>query len=361
MKKLFTILAAGGLMTAATVQAQVDVYITGSTAFRANAYRSIQRLYGLNLTSQNPSGDASGKNQVTFQGTIPGTFGGQTVTVRASYSGSAAGIQSIAQNGNVSFLTSATAGDTNLVSHQADLAFSDVFQSTTAFPSPILVNTNVGVVVFAWVKSSQTPATVTNITIQQLQAFLPNGLLFADSFTGNPADSSTAVYLVGRDSGSGTRITAERDALFVGGELNWITNGTACDENNWMPNPLGGFSSGSGVAGLLNSGCAAALGYLGLSDAVTVNGGANIISYNGYRPFSGTIGSPNFDTVRNGLYSFWGYEHLYRRSSATANIVTFTSIFSNEINNDLATSTTAVQVGTMRVVRPSDGGPITPP
>jgi len=169
MKKLLTILAAGGLMAAATVQAQVDIYITGSTAFRANSYRSIRAIYGANLTSQNPAHDASAQNQVTFQGTIPSLFGGQTVTIRTGHNGSAAGIQTVAQNLSINFRTSATAGDTNMMSHQADLAFSDVFQTTTTFPTPVLVDTNVGVVVFAWVKSSQTPAGVTNITIQQCQ------------------------------------------------------------------------------------------------------------------------------------------------------------------------------------------------
>lgn len=348
-------------MTAATVQAQVDVYITGSTAFRANSYRSIRKLYDVNLTSQNPADGPStpNQNQVTFTGTIPSLFGGQTVTVRTSHNGSAAGIQTVAQNLNISFRTSATAGDTNMVTHQADMAFSDVFQRTTAFPTPTLVDTNVGVVVFAWVKSSQTPATVTNITIQQCQAFLPNGLLFGDSFTGNLADSGTPVYLVGRDSGSGTRITQERDALFVGGELNWTTNGITC--NSWAPHPLGGYSSGSGIVTVLNSGCGAALAYLGLPDAASVNGGNNIIRYNGYLPFTGSIGSPDFTAVRNGLYSAWGYEHLMRRSSAPANVVVFFNAYANEVNNDLATSTSAIQVGTMKVVRPSDGGPITPP
>jgi len=363
MKKLLTMLAAGGLMAAATVQAQVDIYITGSTAFRANAYRSIRLLYGgpgsPTLTSQNPAHDSSGQNQVTFQGTMPAVFGGQTVTIRTSYSGSAAGVQALVQNLNLNFRTSATPGDTNLTAHQADLAFSDVFQATTAFPSPTLVDTNVGVQPFTYVKSTITPATVTNITIQQLQAFLPNGLLFADSFTGNTNDASTPVYLVGRDSGSGTRITAERDALFIGGELNWATNGITC--NSWAPHPLGGFSSGSGVSGQLNSGCGAAIGYLGLADAGNVNGGNNIIRYNGYLPFAGSIGAPDFAPIKNGLYSLWGYAHLFRRSSAPANIATFVSVFANEINTDLNTSITAIQVGKMNVVRPSDGGPITPP
>src|SRR5215468_8074354 len=114
MKKLLTILAASGLMTAATVQAQVDIYITGSTAFRANTYRSIRAIYGANLTSQNPADPgASSANQVAWTGTIPALYGAQTVTIRASYSGSASGIQALTSGSSITFLSSATLGNTN--------------------------------------------------------------------------------------------------------------------------------------------------------------------------------------------------------------------------------------------------------
>jgi hypothetical protein len=140
MKKTLILLALSGLFAASTVQAQVDIYITGSTAFRANAYRSIRALYGANLTGQNPADPASSANIVTWSGTIPALFGGQTVTVHASYSGSAAGVQALVQNTSQNYLTSASAGVTNLTSHQADLAFSDVFQATTLFTTPALID-----------------------------------------------------------------------------------------------------------------------------------------------------------------------------------------------------------------------------
>ena len=283
MKKTSVLLALGGLFAATAVQAQVDLYITGSTAFRANAYRSIRALYAGNLTSQNPADPASGANQVTWSGTIPGIFGGQTVTIHASYSGSAAGVQALTQNTSQNYLSSSTPGQTNLVSHQADLAFSDVFQSSTVFQSPSLSDSQVGVLPFAWVKSQSGASSITNVTIQQLQSFLANGIMPLSYFNGNPADDGTITYLVGRDSGSGTRITAERDALFIGSPLLWQPDGLC----NWSISA--GFSSGSGVAGVLNGTCGPALGYLGLSDAATVNSGGNIIAYNGVKPFLGTI------------------------------------------------------------------------
>jgi hypothetical protein len=88
MKQILALITFSGLFAAATAQAQVDIYITGSTAFRANTYRSIRAIYGGNLTGQNPADPgASGSNSVTWAGTIPALFGGQTVTVRAAYSG----------------------------------------------------------------------------------------------------------------------------------------------------------------------------------------------------------------------------------------------------------------------------------
>ena len=357
MKKLLTILTVGGLYAAATAQAQqVDLYITGSTAFRSNTYRSIRALYGANLTGQNPAdagGNASGSNIVTWSGTMS-AFGSQVVMIHASYSGSAAGVQALVQNPNLTFYASATAGDGTTLSHTADLALSDVFQSTTAYPKPALVDSTVGVQPFVYVRSAATPTTVTNITIQQLQAFMSGGLEPLSYFTGNAADDSNLMYLVGRDTGSGTRITVERDALIIGSPLLWAPDATCA----WNVSP--GFSSGSGIVTVLNGACGAAIGYLGIADAKNVNTGANILSYDGVKPFYGPIITPNYTPVLKGLYSCWSYEHLFIRSGAAANVVTFRNSLKTEINNDLATSTTAIQVGAMKVSRAADGGAISP-
>jgi hypothetical protein len=360
MKKLLACLTLGGLFTAATVQAQIDFYITGSTAFRANAYRSIRIMYvnqGGALTGQNPAdggGNASGSNIVTFAGTMPTSFGSQTVTIHASYSGSAAGVQALAQNINVLYYATATAGDGTTVSHMADLAFSDVFQSSTAYQKPTLNDATVGVQPFTYTKSVTTPATVTNITIQQLQALESGGVMPLSYFTGNTADDNLLLYLVGRDTSSGTRITSILDSLFVGSPLLWAPDAQC----NWNVSP--GFSSGSGVDAVLNGTCGPAIGHLGLADAKTVNSGANILSYDGVKPFYGLITAPDFTPVIKGLYSFWSYEHLFERVGAPANVNTFRGLLKAEINNDLATSTTALQTGAMKVTRSADGGPISP-
>ena len=120
------------------VQAQVDITITGSTAVRAEAYYAIRSMYELNLVSQNPLHDASGQKQVTFSGTIPSLFGGQTVAVRTSYSACDSGIHALTANLLVPFLSSATPGVATTVSLSCDFAFSEVFQGVSSYTSPAL-------------------------------------------------------------------------------------------------------------------------------------------------------------------------------------------------------------------------------
>jgi hypothetical protein len=354
-----------GLMAGTALQAQVNLYITGSTAFRANAYRSIRTLYGANLASQNPADPASSANRITWTGTIPALFGGQTVTIRANYSGSVEGIQSLTANLNEVFFASATPGVTTLVTNKADLAFSDVFQESTPYQAPGLlpagIGNQVGVIPFVYVRSAGTPGTVNNLSRAQARTLLANGLDALMTFTGNVADAAKLIYLVGRYNLSGTRYTQEYCADFfpIASGLLYNTNGTSC---TWVLHS--GFTSGSGVVTTMTSSCAAvqpALACLGLSDANNaVAGGCAFVAYNGELPYTGTSGVPDFSPTRNGLYDLWGYQHLYYKSGASANVTSFHTSLKNEINTDLATSTTAIQLGTMNVARQADGGPVSP-
>lgn len=347
--------AAVGLTVAA--QAQVEIRITGSTAFRATTYAAIRNLYGANLTGQNPAHDASGKNQVTWAGTIPALFGAQTVTVRASYSGSVEGIQSLVLGNNETFLASATAGDTNTVAGPADIAFSDVFQSTTDFTSPVLSDTKVGIVSFAWVRSVTTPTTVNNITHQLAQQFLATGDLPIGQFTGDLSQTQD-IYLVGRNKLSGTRITAQADCGY-GGNADaqlWQLDGAGGTVGTTFVQSSG-FSSGGNAAAVLKVAGAAnpSLSYLGISDANGVNGGANLLTFNGV-PFS-------VSNVWNGTYSFWAYEHAFLKPSVGANAKKFVQDaagLKTAIDTLLLTSTGNTALSKMKVARNADGGPIFP-
>lgn len=367
MKKTIATLMIGGLFAASLQAQQVNIHITGSTAFRANNYRAIRALYGANLVSQNPADPASSANLVTFTGTMPAIFGSnQTVNIYASYSGSIAGVQALVQGTALTYLSSPTNGTTNTFTAPADLAFSDVFQSSTPYTTPALVDAEVAIQPFVYVKSKTPANTVTNITMQQLQVMLGDGFLPLSYFTGKTNDDSTLIYMVGRNLDSGTRLTAGADDFFTGTPQLFQPD-TNC---NWVISP--GFSSGSGVVGVLTGSCGPAIGYLGLADASNAaTNGATIITYNGYYPFNSTnytpgqplATTPDFTPVLKGLYSYWSYEHLFELSSSVGgNIDTFRTALIAGIDNDIATLTpvTAIRLSQMKVSRPADGGPIAP-
>lgn len=356
MKKILALITLGGLLAAATAQAQVEIYITGATAFRANAYRSIRSLLATGGSyTETPGGSSA--NRITWSGTIPALFGAQAVTIYANYSGSVEGVGSISQNALETYL--ATDGVTTFT-HLADLAFSDVFQSSTIYKTPTLADEVVGVQPFIWAKSAGAPAGLTNITIQQINAFLPNGLLPTSYFTGNAADDAGLTYLLGRDSGSGTRMTVERDSKYKGSVLLWYPNASCV----W--GLTNGFSSGGTVRSYLNnSACGSSIGYIGVADARNLTSpDAQILSYDGGKPFFGAVGVagtvPDWTPVRKGLYSCWSYEHLFMRTTASANVSSFRASLKSAINTDLTTSDSAIQVSTMQVGRNADGGPISP-
>jgi hypothetical protein len=397
MKKLLTLALFGGLFAATTLQAQVNIYISGSTAFRANAWRAITNLYGANLVSQNPGGAAannSGASLVTLTGTMPALFSSQTVNIFLSWNGSAQGTHNLVNNDNISFLTNSFTGtsvDTNLVSHTPDLAFSDVFQNTTPYTSTTLVDTNVAIIPFCWVRSAGAPTNLVNLTIQQIQECWSVGTMLLSYFTGNANDDGTNIFFTGRNKDSGSRLTAASDGLVVGTpSIFWITNGIwAKMTASFIANGVNygpGFNSGgqeastTALSGVGTNGFA--LGYLGYPDArtVVINGG-QIINYDGATPLvysnnvvlpgsSGQLpNSPDWTPITKGKYSFWSYEHLFMRPNLSGNIPTFWSALSGGVDNDLATveanasSSTpviAIRLSEMHVARPADGGPIHP-
>ena len=374
--KVLLLSATLGLASAA--HAQVTIYITGSTAFRAEAYNSVVGLYGGTLTSkvgQTSAGaattGASGDAKVTFTGTIPALYGAQTVTIKTAYSGSVEGVVNLVDATNppgVSQPNYLNADGTTDSNTRGDFAFSDVFQDTTDYPSssyPALGDTQVGVVCFAWTKSVvATPAlaNVSNISHQQAQQFLASGTVPLSFFTGNAADTG-AIYLSGRYKLSGTRLTYQADCGFG------ANSDATLFKLDAAHNPVldtAGQTGGGNVATILKDAAATApfIGTLGTSDAAGVNNGANRLTYNGV--------AYSKAAVQNGQYSLWGYQHLYARSGLSATKLTLvkgatkpadpvkSNGLANAIDTALSTSANNVQLSTMKVGRSSDGSPIFP-
>jgi hypothetical protein len=242
-------------------------------------------------------------------------------------------------------------------SHGADLAQADTSQAvswTVAVPGTLTDLKDYGsegVVTFTISKNvnpapSQSWMDLTNVTLPQLNVLTANGYAPAWFFTGNPDDLQD-VYLVGRNLGSGTRMNYLSCTTY-GPHRNVIQNsiGYGCDPRDPSQNVKtlllqnegnNGYESGGGVAKALadtggstasgscqqmdplhNTGTGwFALGYLSPSDALSTgnNGNQNgdgtglYPNTNNWVTVDGVVSDNN--NIENGLYWYWGHEHLY--------------------------------------------------
>lgn len=228
LKQLFFVTAAM-LALASPSFADVTVRYTGSTAFRAAAVSAIRDMF-TSLTGYAYSGTSfSGSDNHIFRGTITGITG--TVTIKCSWSGSNAGIQTLTEGLSRTFMATASdtpAGTAVLTvggnpsqpvdgeSSLSDITMMDTEQSATPYQSPTLENEKVGVLPFVWVSGRGTPAAMTNMTAQLARQLYAAGFHSSSAWTGDDADApisssfvtqpaGTTVYAGGRDTGSGTR------------------------------------------------------------------------------------------------------------------------------------------------------------
>lgn len=235
--------------------------------------------------------------------------------------------------------------------------------------------TGEGIVPFEWVLEKTTGAApISNITQQTAQTLIENGYTSLMTLTGNTSNQYDYLFLIGRNEDSGSRCNAYAEAQTGFGQaaIQWMpsyigTSGSYQDigaspsyvsssgtnyvydggttatlsglqkwPSNWKINTNttiawtvsghSGFVSGGEVASALSavdpvtSGSISitsspttpnnvyVIGYVGSSDANTAIGnGATELTYNG------VLFSQN--AVRNGQYTFWGYEQaLYQPS-----------------------------------------------
>lgn len=399
-----------------------DFYITGATAFRTAAIKAICSAFsptGFVAGYYDPNGPSlTGAGKSVFRGTfgnIPGT-----TTIYCTWSGSVEGIEALALNKNVDFLTAVptvaanldgTGGgvlDSAVAGHTAQLAFSDVFKSSTPFGSATLFpnNSNVGVVVFAWVANKGADAGLTNVTSQSARAIFTQGFQPLSLFTGLTADQGKNVFLTGRNDASGTRTNFLAESGFaISRTLNqykgnsdgstvtrlqvWPTGDTGNISSIWNPDTAGngGYGSGSGLTNVMKSTSASVtvyeadnttvafpaaavsiVGYQSTKDAKdSLDGGGRVLSYNGFPvTYTGSaISSATRTAVINGQYTMWGYEHLYSRTA-----INFTTP-ANDLDrlyktirdgcNATNLSTSGIPLSEMNVVsRSTDGGLVAP-
>jgi hypothetical protein len=356
---------AAGLVSSAYSQTVID--ICGSTAGRSAVYTQI--LAAVNETSTAASGSSlSGSNQAI----IHGTYAGNPVIVRTNFTGSAAGVNEVANQLQVNFFktTFGTSGNTvsqsfaspNIETSAPEIGYSDVFQSTTAFKTPLLTaEDEVAIIPFKFYRHNNGNSALTNVTNQAARyLYGSSGSAPLSIFTGNAGDVGKTVYATGRDALSGTRITTFSEINTSQTAVSQYQPTTSATDGTGVVNALGttsssGFSSGSFVKNVLNStfdgtGNSTIIGYLGASDWVT-SGGLNAfeLDFNGV-----TYSQAN---LYNGKYTFWGYLHQFRMTLSGTSLN-----FYNAIRGGIAgdPGSGLEPIGSMQVVRDGDGAPVNP-
>lgn len=382
------------LATAATLalfgaaNGQVVIDITGSTAGRSTVHNQITTLltgesiawYMVNGSTQ---GNAASADAVIYKGGTLLVGGVQTpVTVRTFWAGSASGVDYVSnqvQLDNKFLATTVTASNAQIAGNQSALqsagqlapasaetvsefGFSDVKQSaTTHQSSPLAEQTDMFVIPFKWLRT-ETLTGVSNITDQMVRAmYTAGGETPKSLFTGVAADSSSFVYAVGRDSDSGTRITALAEtgagAFTTLTQWGFTTTGSGASVTLSAPTEVfdGGYASGGSVGTILGGTGFNAIGYVGISDATTaVTNGAVELTFNG-TPFS-------VANVKNGSYTFWSkYQAIRKQTLNGASASLFSSLKTALVG--LATVDpvgTTIKLSDMAVDRAADGSDVLP-
>jgi len=405
MKKSILFGLFGGILGATSVMAaNYDLYLTGSTAFRANAFTACQKLYdgGAPASANNGTGaPASSDSRWTMTGTCANlglTSGSDTLTIHALWTGSVQGLSGLANKDQLVFLASATPGNTTLKTNTASAAFSDVFSAPTLDPlsSGSFTEKKVCLQPFVFIKSVAPGGVqnITNVNWQQLQYILGNGSAPLSYFTGKASDATTNIYLIHRTLDSGTRVTTVQEAQFIGNiPINYYD--PASDSyipatTNRGPAQFGpGYVGGGDVKTVLQQNFPGnqSIAYLSIGDAKAITGvnWEKMIAFNGQYPIAsyvpGTAPSTNdYSPICFGKYSFWAYEMLDWPKSGQWGTYSDQNLSFTQVNNimnklsgtgtgsidnevqlsEAAGTATAVRLSESTVSRPAVGGLISP-
>lgn len=440
-------LVALGLVSQALATDPV-VYLTGSTAFRSTVFLALSdntdgptnAVFDAGSVTYGTWGNsaAGSANYMVFHGTIHGS----PVFIDCAWSGSEAGIASACnttlgntdRNGNpitlagspetwVDYTTATISAAGNVQSgnpgpngspangaqleassHGSDLAQADTSQAISW--TPFVANTQTalkdygsqGVVTFTVSRNvnpnpTQAWLDCSNITLPQLNVLIANGVAPAGFISGNPADNGTALYLVGRNRGSGTRMNFLADSVY--GAHNTVSQysiGHGVQPGEAQTTALvltnesnNGYESGGGVAkALANTGTSStsgscqqadpfgngtnwfAIGYLSPSDALSTgnNGGQTPPlnpGTNNWVTVDGVFSSNG--SIENGSWWYWGHEHLYGKNGITGIQDTAGNALFSAVAGQLAKQNfgavagghdPAIPYGLMNVTKPSD-------
>ncbi|MEI9864173.1 MAG: hypothetical protein WDN00_06395 [Limisphaerales bacterium] len=358
MKKTLLLTLALGVASALPLQA-VDLYITGSTAFRANVYGACTKLFASPPTivygDSTHGGDAN-NNSSTAAWCMSGNaspnvsiLGGGPLVIHALFTGSIQGIQSV-ENAQPLVFPTPTLGVYK--TNAPTIAFSD--SASAATPQydvnnfPDIGEEQVAVQPFVFCKSLAPSGAVTsiaNVTWEQIRYAYLKGRIPFSSWSGNSADANTYVYLLNRTLDSGTRVTTLAELAYPYLQPTTIYNYDPTNHQFYLANNTAFSSVGrtnfgviGSTAGIGNANLAWGSGYIGggdlrtglkytdvqnqsigyLSFADAKSAGAqnwsSVIAFGGVWPtaagagIAGNTGTNNFAPVINGAYPFWTYE-----------------------------------------------------
>jgi hypothetical protein len=270
-----------------------------------------------------------------------------------------------------------------VISNVSDIALSDSLPTSSLLAgSGSVQNIPVGIVPFFWDKGKSADLTVqtaldniTNIDNLKAQAAL-NGFVPASFLTKDEADAGIAIVVMGRDSGSGTRLGAFNESGFGFGNIPTQYNPTVSGSTiTALTSTSSGASSGGTLAGNLarttvascpidgNATDVGVIGYCGAADVKAAGLLNQVLAWNGTAIPTAASGLPDgggvfdFANIRNGSYTFWTTGQLvYKNTNAFA---AFAATLAAAVETEVeGTSPAGVGLSTMNVSRSIEGGVI---
>jgi hypothetical protein len=372
---LFTAVLA--LVVVQQASADVTLRLTGSTAFRSGTHKAIVAMMGGEANCKFATAAITG-NTTNTQASYDVALGTALNFIPASSLPASNGYANAVVGNGATLATESTT---------ARFAFSDVFQASTPTPTPALVNTNLAIIPFSFVANEGTTG-ITNMTQQLARALFSNGSQPKKLFTGNATapDADNLVLAVGRDNGSGTRITqlAETKYGVFTPVQQWKLTGTTAitvaqlwpigDGVGSFAAGNGGYTSGSNIRTFMGlpsplvelrdeTGATVAtdlplsfIAWLGIADSITaVSNGAVRLSYEGV-----TYDGTNTSLIYEGLYTGWGYLHLYTPSGLSTDENQFKTNLATQLDNASVLGSSGLRISQMHVGRANDGATVGP-
>jgi hypothetical protein len=386
MKKTLLLTLALGLASASSLMADVDLYITGSTAFRANVYNACTKLF---TTPPNPGttlfyGDAAhggdaNNNSSTASWVMTGTpitaltnIQGGKLTIHGLFTGSIQGIETVEDQTPLTFAT-ITAGALSYSTNTPTIGFSDASGVSSPYPATgDYSEENVCVQPFVMVRSVGGGSAVTNInniTWEQMEYGIPKGRLPLSSWTGIPTDTNF-VYIIERTADSGTRrcFTAgeyyqfsdpvtiyifdvtntfffkgtNENSSLVGISPNGVVGpaGLGNANLNWGPGYVGGGDIKNEIN--YNNSNNLAIANLSIADAKSAgpSNWTQVVSFNGLWPTAagpgihGNTGTNDYTPITAGFYPLWGNE-----------VLVYPNIDPTSLPGEIGQNLTAAQLG----------------